>query len=281
MLAAMRGERSSGDAGRRAGARRLPRWRPAAVAAAVVVVVGIVGVAARREPPPRPTGLVVLYGDSLSAEAAPAFLEEMERTTDAEVITRAVPAQAPCDALADMEADTQLRPDVVVIQFVGNNATPCSRGEAGERLEDEALVDSTVEDVRAATEMFATRGTRVVLVGGPDVPGLPGNPGLGVAEGYNALVNEWAGRDLGRVRYADAAATVSGPDGEYVKSLPCRADEGVSVGCAGGEVVVRSDDNIHFCPATGDHLACPVPSPGAERFGEEMARVTRMALGDY
>jgi hypothetical protein len=273
-------EGSSGAARRPGIGRGRRRWLRAGLVAGLGVVV-VVGLVVLREPPPRPGGLVVLYGDSLATEAAPGFVEELERTTDAEVLVRAVPAQAACDALADMEADTALRPDVVVIQFVGNNATPCARGAAGERLEGQALVDRTVEDVRAATEMFATRGTRVVLVGGPDVPGLPGNPGLGVADGYNALVNEWAGRDLGRVRYADAAATVSGPDGEYVTSLPCREDEGPSVGCAGGEVVVRSDDRIHFCPATGDHLACPVPSPGADRFGEEMARVTRMALGDY
>jgi hypothetical protein len=269
-------------------ARRRPWWRPTTTgvtirisAAVVVAVVAVGAVALLRRPPPRPDGLVLLYGDSLSAEAAPAFVDELARTTDAEVIVRAVPAEAPCDAHDEMQEDLARRPTVVVIQFVGNSATPCTLGPAGERLEGRALVDRTAQDVRAATELFATNGSRVVLVGGPDVPGLPGNPGLAVAEAYNELVNEWAGRDLGRVRYADAAATVTGPDHVFTEALPCRDDEGKAEGCTDGRVVVRAEDRIHFCPQEVDGVACPVPSPGARRFGLEMARVTRMALGDY
>lgn len=269
-------------------AERRPWWRPAAAGVTIriaatlgAVVVAVGAVALLRRPPPRPDGLVVLYGDSLGAEAAPTFVDELARTTDAEVVVRAVPAEAPCDAHDEMHDDLARRPTVVVIQFVGNSATPCTLDRDGERLAGRALVDRTTQDVRAATEMFATNGTRVVLVGGPDVPGLPGNPGLGVAEAYNELVNEWAGRDLGRVRYADAAATVTGPDRTFAETLPCRDDEGEAEGCRDGRVVVRSEDRIHFCPGAGDGPACPVPSPGARRFGLEMARVTRMALGDY
>ncbi|HEX6166871.1 MAG TPA: hypothetical protein VFZ30_08795 [Acidimicrobiales bacterium] len=269
-------------------AKSRPWWRPATagvtirIAATIAAVVVAVGAAALlRRPPPRPDGLVVLYGDSLSAEAAPAFVDELARITDAEVVVRAVPAEAPCDAHDEMQDDLALRPTVVVIQFVGNSATRCTLDPDGDRLEGRALVDRTVQDVRAATEMFATNGSRVVLVGGPDVPGLPGNPGLGVAEAYNGLVNEWAGRDLGRVRYADAAATVTGPDHAFTETLPCRSDEGEAEGCRDGRVVVRSEDRIHFCPGAASGPACPVPSPGARRFGLEMARVTRMALGDY
>jgi hypothetical protein len=269
-------------------AKRRPWWRPVTTglpirmaAGLVALVVAVGAVALLRRPPPRPDGLVVLYGDSLSVEAAPAFVDELARTTDAEVIVRAVPAEAPCDANDDMQNDLALRPTVVVIQFVGNGATACMLDPDGRRLEGRALVDRTAEDVGAATEMFATRGTRVVLVGGPDVPGLPENPGLGVSEAYNELVNEWAGRDLGRVRYADAAAAVSGPAHSFTEALPCRDDEGEAEGCADGRVVVRNDDRVHFCPQAVDGLACPVPSPGARRFGLEMARVTRMALGGY
>jgi hypothetical protein len=46
---------------------------------------------------------------------------------------------------------------------------------------------------------------------------------------------------------------------------------------------VRSPDRVHFCPTDArDQIACPVPAPGAVRFGEEMARVARLALDpDY
>jgi hypothetical protein len=271
-------DRAEREVGARRRFRHLGRRRGQAAAAgvALVVVVGAAGLL--RRPPDPPEGLVILYGDSLSAEASTAFVDELARTSDAEVVVRAVPGEAPCDALGTMRADVALEPEVVVIQYVGNNATPCTRGPGGEPLTGPALVERAEADVRTATELFVTAGARVVLVGGPHAPGLPGEATLEIAEAYNAVVNEWAGRDLGRVRYADAAATVTGPDHRYVDRLPCRADEGPADGCVDGEVVVRAEDRIHFCPVTHAELACPVPAPGAARFGEEMARVVRVAL---
>jgi hypothetical protein len=274
--------RSSVAARPRTPRQSTPRRRLTAVTVAAAVLLAGVGAAGLRHPPGRPGGLVILYGDSLATEASGAFVGELARTSDAEMITRPVPGAAPCDAIEAMQADLALRPTVVVIQFAGNSASDCSRGPGGERLTGRAHLDRTIADVRAATELFATRGTRVVLVGGPDVPGLPGNPGLPLADAYNLIVNEWAGRDLGRVRYADAAATVSGPDHSYVDRLACHDGEGEDEGCIDGEVVVRSDDRIHLCPRPDRSLVCPVPSPGARRFGEEMARVARQALDpDY
>jgi hypothetical protein len=255
------------------------RRRPITLGVAAALLVGATtAVIGWREPPPPPDGLVVLYGDSLSLEAGPAFEREMARTTHAQVVMRAVPGEAPCDALDQMREDVALDPDVVVIQYVGNNATRCTLGPDGQPLTGQALVDRYEADVRAATELFATDGIRVVLVGGPDTPGLPGGAGLAIADAYVEIVNEWAGRDLGRVRYADAAATVTGDDHTYVPRLPCRDDEGPEEGCEDGEVVVRNPDRIHFCPVDHDGLACPVPAPGAERFAEEIARVAAMAL---
>jgi hypothetical protein len=257
---------------------RLGRLGRPAVAAVVALVLVVGAAILLRRPPDPPDGLVILYGDSLSVEASTAFVDELARTSDAEVVVRAVPGEAPCDALGTMRADVELEPAVVVVQYVGNNATPCTRGRDGEPLTGQALVDRAEADVRTATELFASAGARVVLVGGPHAPGLPGEATLEIAEAYNAVVNEWAGRDLGRVRYADAAATVTGPDHRYVDRLLCRDDEGPAEGCVDGEVVVRAEDRIHFCPVTHTELACPVPAPGAVRFGEEMARVVRVAL---
>lgn len=258
------------------GPRPLRRWR-FAVLAVLAVLVAVGAAVAVREPPAPPGGLVILYGDSLSVEASGAFLDEMARTTTAEVITRVVPGHSPCDALPTMRDDLALEPTVVVIQYVGNNASPCVQGPDGAGLSGPALVERFDADVRAATEMFATRGTRVVLVGGPDAPGLPGEASVEIAEAYDRIVNEWAGRDIGMVRYADAAATVT-RDHRFAARLPCHPGEGPDEGCVDGEVTVRSDDRIHFCPRPGDELACPVPSPGARRFGEEMARVAALAL---
>lgn len=254
------------------------RCRRVAVAAGAGLVAVLVAVAALRQAPPPPEGLVILYGDSLSVEAAGDFVRELERTTESEVVTRPVPGESPCEALDVMRADLALEPAVVIIQYVGNNASPCMVGEDGGTLTGQALTDRIAADVRTAAELFATAGTRVVLVGGPHAPGLPaGDATLDIADAYVRIVNEWAG-ELGRIRYADAAATVTGPDHRYVDRLRCRDGEGPDEGCVGGEVVVRSPDRIHFCPTRQDGLACSVPSPGARRFGEEMARVARMAL---
>lgn len=245
---------------------------------AALAVVTLVGAVTLRQPAPRPDGRVILYGDSLSYEAGGAFRAEIERTTDAEVVNRVVPGLSPCDMLDTMADDLELDPTVVVIQYVGNNASGCSLGPDGEELTGRALADRYEADVRAATELFAADGVRVVLVGGPDAPGLPGDASLEIGEVYYDIVNEWAGRDLGQVRYADAASTVTLDDGTYTDRLPCRDDEGADEGCVDGEVVVRSPDRIHFCPVEHGEFECPEPAPGAHRFGEEMARVTRFAL---
>jgi hypothetical protein len=284
-LPAAEDEPAAGDPAPPAGPERPRRgrrpWTRVAAVAAALVVAAVAAVVLHR-PAPRPGGLVILYGDSLATEASGDFVNELRRTTDAEVVTRVVPGEAPCDALDDMQADLDRRPTVVVISYAGNNGSACTRGPAGEELTGDALTARYDADVRRATELFATAGTRVVLVGGPDAPGLPGGASAAIADDYHRIVNEWAGRDLGRVRYADAGAVVSAPDGAFAEQLPCRSDEGAAQGCAGGEVAVRNPDGIHFCPGDYQGLTCDVASPGARRFGDEMARVTRIALDpDY
>ncbi len=257
--------------------RRGPQRRAVAAGLALLAIAALAGAVVRREPPPPPAGLVILYGDSLSMEATIGFVPEMGRLAEAEIVLRAVPGLSPCNALDQMQADLALQPHVVVIQYVGNNAAECVSGPDGEPLMGRALVERFEADVRAATDMWVTNGARVVLVGGPHAPGLPGKASLGIADAYNRIVNDWAGFDLGRVRYADAAATVT-DDHVYERRLPCRDDEGPDEGCVDGRVTVRHLDRIHFCPTDYNELVCPVPSPGAVRFGEEMARVAALAL---
>jgi hypothetical protein len=242
------------------------------------LVAAALALSAARPDPGRPGGMVVLYGDSLSTESSSYFTEELARISSALVVTKAVPGAAPCDVLDTMRADATLKPAVVVIQYVGNNVTDCTRTEDGERRTGQDLADRYAADVRAAAELFAGDGTRVVLVGGPDAPGLPGGAEEQIAEAYRQIAAEWDGRAYGRVRYADAAGTVTGPGHGFVERLPCRADEGPGQGCQGGEVIVRGPDQAHFCPAEGAYLVCPVPAPGARRFGLEMARAARDAL---
>lgn len=262
---------------------RLSSGRARALVAVVAVVVVAVAVILLRQPPGTPGAgkRVVLYGDSLSVEAGGAFASSLAEDTEAEVTVKAVPGIAPCDAYEAMEADLAnpaTRPAVAVIQFTGNNATDCVAGPDGP-LTGPALAERYAADVRAAVELFATQGVRVVLVGTASAPGLPGGAERLIDDEYLRIVTEWAGRDIGRVRYAPAGTLVTGEDGAYVESLPCLAGEGSAKGCAGGSIPVRSPDRIHFCPVDPrDDLTCPVYSSGATRFGTEMARVTTQAL---
>lgn len=252
--------------------------------AAVVVVVGGVAVAAANRPDRSDIGAgerVVLYGDSLSVEAGPGFVAAMGRSSRARVEVKATPGIAPCDALDAMRADAEgpSPPAVAVLEFAGNNSTRCVADASGAPLRGRALAERYTADVRAAVELFAANDVRVVIAGPPPAPGLPGQATELIDEGYLALVTEWAGIDIGRVRYARAGNAVAGEDRSYVASLPCRDGEGPDEGCDGGRIAVRSPDRIHFCPAgLSGGWACPVHSSGAERYGEEMARVAAQAL---
>ncbi|HEY8524819.1 MAG TPA: hypothetical protein VIL48_07655 [Acidimicrobiales bacterium] len=255
------------------------------VTAAVAALLATgVGVAAANRPDPHDIGAgerVVLYGDSLAVEAGEAFVAAVTRSTAADAEVQATPGIAPCDARAALEADatSPSPPAVAVLSFAGNNSTPCVADAAGNPLEGEALAERYVADVRAAVELLAAHDVRVVIAGPPPAPGLPGQATELIDQAYRDLVTEWAGIEIGRVRYSPAGRTVAGPDRAYAPSLPCLEDEDAADGCTDGRIVVRSPDRIHFCPSgLSDELVCPEYSSGARRYGEEMARTAAQAL---
>jgi hypothetical protein len=266
----------------------MTRARVALVVGVVVVVAGAVAVAAANRPDRDDVGAgerVVLYGDSLSVEAGPAFTAAMGAHTRASVEVKAIPGIAACDALDTMRADAEggSPPAVAVLEFAGNNSTPCVTDSAGTPLRGEALAERYAADVEAAVELFADHGVRVVIAGPPPAPGLAGGATEMIDDAEVALVTRWAGIDIGHVRYSPAGETVAGPHRAYAPRLPCLAGEGRAEGCEGGEITVRSPDRIHFCPSgLNERLACPEYSSGARRYGEEMARAAAQALDpDY
>jgi hypothetical protein len=269
----------------------MTRTRVLAVVGAVVVLAGAAaGVAAANRPDRDDVGAgerVVLYGDSLAVEAGPAFVEAMGEHSRAAVDVKAVPGAALCDMLDTMRGDASgsagPRPAVVVLEFAGNNATPCVAGGDGTPLRGAALAERYAADIAAAVELFAAADVRVVIAGPPPAPGLPGEATDLIDEAELSLVTRWAGIDIGQVRYSPAGDTVAGADRAYESRLPCLAGEGRAEGCEGGEIAVRSPDRIHFCPAglTG-RLTCAGYSSGARRYGQEMARTAAQALDpDY
>lgn len=224
---------------------------------------------------------VLLYGDSLAWEARAAvelFLNAQDITVQANVI----PGTAVCDALPVMDDDlTEVDPEVVVLEFVGNNSSACITEGSDEPLTGQALADRYAADAATATEQLVDHGVQVVWVQPPPSPGLPGGATAMIDQAYVDLVDDWADRAPDQVHYANAGEAVTTPDGSYTDSLPCLDDETPDLGCEDGQITVRNQDRIHFCPDERDDIGCTSTySSGARRFGEAIAQATIPLLQD-
>lgn len=181
--------------------------------------------------PPRRQGPVLMYGDSLLESAA-----RYVRSTDQ---VRALGGTALCDWVDNMaKAAAVEQPSVMVVQFVGNNLTPCMDGY------------DTPGQVRAKYDADATAlkqrvDVPILWVGPPQFRnGPPPTKGLFDSER----------------RFVDAGAAVL-DDGNYAATLPCLPDEGPGEGCtAGNRISVRAPDGAHFGTTGSSYLA------GARRF---------------
>jgi hypothetical protein len=225
---------------------------------------------------------VILYGDSLAFEARNVFALSLQRGNDVEVVDRTFGGTAICDRLERMRQDLHdLQPVAVVLEFVGNNVTPCMRGPNGP-LTGDALVQRYGDDARSATELFAGAGVRVFWMGAPPVATSQAADFTRIRRGYEAEATRltFATPPLPRVRYVDAGRAVA-EDGRFTATLPCLPSEGAGEGCVDGHIRMRALDGVHFCPvrtAQGDD-GCPGYSSGAVRFGLAMAVPVRRELG--
>ncbi len=243
-------------------------------------------IAAVSKPAPDPIGpltrpAVVLYGDSLGWEARHAFADSFADRPDVEVYTRTFGGTAICDWLAAMADDAaSLAPGIVVIEFSGNNFTPCMHGTDGVPVTGPAIAERYAVDASAVIATFAPIGTHVVFASAPLSGPTPQAVGR-INDVYRAVAARHDG-----VWFADAGAAVLSGD-EYTITLPCLSSEP----CEGGYNsdglpvnVVRAPDGIHFCPVSGEAVAgvtddCPVWSSGAYRYGRALAQPVIEALG--
>ncbi|HEX4775421.1 MAG TPA: hypothetical protein VFW74_01495, partial [Acidimicrobiia bacterium] len=136
--------------------RRRAAWLVASVCVAVLVVGALAAPKAIhadvvRAAPPRDVPVVpahpgpirvAVYTDSLGFEARGVVIVKLA-AAGLDVRYSGRPGTAPCDWTTPdhMGADAAWAPDVVVLEFSGNNATPCTVGPAGP-LTGTALVDS-------------------------------------------------------------------------------------------------------------------------------------------
>jgi hypothetical protein len=203
------------------------------------VLVAILGAVAACRPfedsasPPARRGPVIMYGDSLLEQATPYV-----RTTDQ---VRAFGGTALCDWVDKIAQAAALeQPSVMVVEFSGNNLTPCMSG-----------YDTTAE-IRAKYEADAAElkrrvdGVPILWVGPPAFRDREA-PTLGAFDPEPLFV--------------DAGAAVL-RDGKYTEALPCLPDEGPEQGCVNGRIRVRAPDGVHFgTPASGYES-------GGRRFAE-------------
>ena len=254
---------------------------PAAAAASVSDPAVVVASA----PTPLRNPLVILYADSLGWEAQQSFVQAFAGHPEVQVITRTFGGTAICDWLERMRDDAaNLAPGAVVLEFSGNNLTPCMQDTNGQGLTGHAYWRVYRADAQNAIETFAAAHTQVVLAGAPISRNQEAS-----GDFHGGLVNAMYAQfaDEPDVTYVDAGAAVL-DHGHWTPTLPCLPDEPCTGGTdsAGRAVnIVRAPDGGHFCPAADDAKhgivdACPVWSSGAYRYGNAMAQpiLTTLAL---
>ena len=180
----------------------------------------------------RADGPVLMYGDSLLVQASPYL-----RSTDE---VRAYGGTALCDWVDKIaQASSVEQPSMLVVEFVGNDLTPCMQGY------------TTPDQVRAKYEADMARLKRrveapILWVGPPafrDSP--PAALGLYSTE----------------PRFVDAGQAVLA-NGVYSDTLPCLPDEGSVHGCINGRIRVRAFDGAHFAKSGSGYSA------GGRRFAD-------------
>jgi hypothetical protein len=220
---------------------------------------------------------VALYGDSLSSQAQQFFVQALHQAGITQVITRTQGGTAICDWLAQMRSDaTTLHPDAVVVQFSGNDLTPCMRRPDGQQRQGPAYFNKYESDASEVLKIFAPEHTLVFFAGSPISRSEQATDDAGPLQ-LNAIYTRIA-QFSAYGRYIDAGASVL-LSGHWTLTLPCLPKEP----CTGGRDangtpvnVVRAPDGAHFCPGAphavrGVPLPCTVWSSGAWRFGKAMA----------
>ncbi len=208
---------------------------------------------------------IALYGDSLGMEAGMDFTY-LASATGASTLVRTYGGLAPCDFLASMAADAASWPPTeVVLEFSGDNFTPCMSGDP---IGSPQYYAKYRADIQQAIDIFHPYGTRVFLSGLPYDAWAGANPNIAA---LNQIYAAAAAANSG-VTYVDAGQAVMA-NGAYTQTLPCLPAEP----CTGpsGTNVVRSPDGVHFCPTgnttvEGYFEVCDVYSSGALRYAAAM-----------
>lgn len=212
---------------------------------------------------------VVLWGDSLAAEATASFHEVFSHQSGVTATEVVWPGVAPCDAMPSIAAMSAERTvDVAVVEFSGNAYTDCMIDAAtGQGLVGDALIARYESDVTVAIELLGGAGATVLLAGAPPVdPDGQWVDRARVADLYRDVAARYD-----HVRFVDAGAVLS-LNGEFTYTLPCLDFEGDNQGCVNGQIQVRNDDGLHIGLGDPD-----VWSSGSYRYGTALAEAAEAA----
>jgi hypothetical protein len=230
--------------------------------AVLVVLAGLLWWAAAAPTDDRPR--VLLFGDSLVLQAAPYWLPMMQGA-GFEAVQLSYAGTNTCDWFDEMRAQqAEFDPDVVAISFGGNDATDCMRHPDGSRLTPPEFRAKYRQDTEAALAIWGDDVT-VYLVSPPAM--FDGDHRF--APTYEAFA-----ADRPNVEYVDGGRLLT-PGRRWRRTAPCLPDEPECSGPVEAGVatnVVRSPDEVHFCPVPADAGArCPVYSSGGYRFARTIA----------
>jgi hypothetical protein len=222
-------------------------------------------VSARHTTPPR----VVVYGDSLSVQAAAYIRSDLADHGQIRLSIDAVGGTAPCDRMRTMLHEASADPPrVVVLEFSGN--VSCTGAPSGSR----AFFRSYATQMTRVARAFASRGTRVFIIGAPIFLGSV----LDHNRQWDHLNEIYAGlaTRVPDTTFVNAGPSVA-PHDQFVWTLPCRPHE---PDCErNGSILVRAYDGVHFCEqqaALGSK--CLDYSSGAARYAEAMTAPIRAFL---
>jgi hypothetical protein len=207
-----------------------------------------------------PNSTVILYGDSLAQQAAPAFNFFGQLSHKVSIANRLYSTSAPCDWITRASQDAAtMKPEAVVLMFGGSTLSACMAGYNASSA-PLAVTFKYERDLRTLAAKFG-RQTELYIELIPARP--PTTPDLQTeVVDLNTMY-----RTLG-MTVENAAADVENPDGSWAQALPCWSTETVCGTAGPGMNTVRAPlpDGFHFCPYVGSGT-CSTYSSGAVRFG--------------
>ena len=242
--------------------------------------------------------LVLVYGDSLITQSQ-SMIDFQLGLEQVDAVTASFPGTAICDwtSLIASQAEA-LHPRLVVIEFSGNNYTPCMAG-----ITTPAAVASKYEsDLSYLLWRLHLLGIPLLVATGPVLLEANGqtisrSPDLSLGQlpqgysqapdditpMYESFVSWWQaqGWAVGLIQSGAAVETASGG---WTYVLPCLSFETAAMGCSNGQIIVRAPDLHHLCPgdiqmSSPDAGDCSAWSSGAWRFAAAISTAVAYRLG--